>query len=320
MRTLTLLAAVLLLQGCDDASGPAAFQGYVEGDLRLVGADEAGRVERLAVGEGDRIAKGSALFSLDQALHEAQWVEAQARVQEAVANLADLRDEQQRPAEIEVLQARRRQAEAELGRSRHELDRQADLFRRGVTARARLDEAEAAQRRALAAVQEIAEQIESGQMAARWQRIVAARAAVEARQAALAQADERLRRRTVTAPADGVVQTLFFAEGEVTAAGQPVLALLPDSGRKVRFFVPEPSRASLRLGQPVTVGCDGCPAGLAAKIAFIAPSVEYTPPVIFGPGERAKLVTMVEARPEGDAAALAPGQPVTVMLQAGTPR
>ena len=63
------------------------------------------------------------------------------------------------------------------------------------------------------------------------------------------------------------------------------------------------------------MSCDGCPAGLSARIAFISDQAEYTPPVIYSNESRAKLVFMVEARPDAKTAAvLKPGQPVDVRI------
>ena len=58
--------------------------------------------------------------------------------------------------------------------------------------------------------------------------------------------------------------------------------------------------------------CDGCPPDLAATITYVSPRAEYTPPVIYSQSARAKLVFLIEARPDSDAAALPPGLPVTV--------
>jgi HlyD family secretion protein len=64
----------------------------------------------------------------------------------------------------------------------------------------------------------------------------------------------------------------------------------------------------------VTIRCDGCGAPIAARISRIATQAEYTPPVIYSNAQRAKLVFMVEARPNtpADAARLRPGQPIDV--------
>ena len=61
------------------------------------------------------------------------------------------------------------------------------------------------------------------------------------------------------------------------------------------------------------MSCDGCEKGLTAKVSFIARSAEFTPPVIYSQEERAKLVFLIEARPEHPEK-FRVGQPVTVTL------
>ena len=96
-------------------------------------------------------------------------------------------------------------------------------------------------------------------------------------------------------------------------ADRPVLALLPPGNMKVRFFVPEPVLPHIAFGDTVQVTCDGCADDLTAKISFIARQSEFTPPVIYSLDERAKLVFLIEARPE-QPDALRVGQPVDVTL------
>ena len=69
MMTLLGIAASLALAGCDDK--PPTYQGWIEANLIFVGPDEAGRVESLAVREGDKIEAGSPLFTLDTELFKA---------------------------------------------------------------------------------------------------------------------------------------------------------------------------------------------------------------------------------------------------------
>ncbi|MEQ1808116.1 MAG: HlyD family secretion protein, partial [Burkholderiaceae bacterium] len=116
-----------------------------------------------------------------------------------------------------------------------------------------------------------------------------------------------------SAPADARISETFFRVGEWVGAGQPVLALLPPGATKARFFVPESELAGVAVGQSVSVSCDGCGAPIAARIDFIATQPEYTPPVIYSNSQRARLVFMVEARPDAkDSTRLRPGQPVDV--------
>jgi HlyD family secretion protein len=92
------------------------------------------------------------------------------------------------------------------------------------------------------------------------------------------------------------------------------MSLLPDGAIRLKLYVPEPQFSSLRVGALLDVQCDGCPPGLTARITYASPEPEFTPPVIYSLETRQKLVHLVEARPEGDAAALKPGQIVDARL------
>ena len=140
-----------------------------------------------------------------------------------------------------------------------------------------------------------------------------AEAALRTAEARRNQAATRLARRRMASPVSGAVQQVYFRVGEMVPAGKPVVALLPPANIKVRFFVPEATLPTIAIGDAVELRCDGCPSGLKANISFISRSVEYTPPVIYSREERAKLVFMVEARPERPET-LRVGQPLSVLL------
>jgi HlyD family secretion protein len=140
-----------------------------------------------------------------------------------------------------------------------------------------------------------------------------AEAALRTAQARLNSSQTRLDRRKVASPVTGSVEQIYFRVGEMVPAGKPVLALLPPGNLKVRFFVGEGVLPRLKLGDAVKVECDGCADDLTATVSFIARTSEFTPPVIYSTEERAKLVFLVEARPQRPDR-LRVGQPVSVAL------
>ncbi len=111
----------------------------------------------------------------------------------------------------------------------------------------------------------------------------------------------------------------MYRPGEWVNAGAPVVALLPPGALKVRFFVPEPALARAAVGSEVALSCDGCAPNLRARIRWVSPQAEYTPPVIYSNASRSKLVFAVEATPLDGAAALKPGQPVDVRFAKAGP-
>ncbi|MFL5190253.1 MAG: HlyD family secretion protein, partial [Microvirga sp.] len=296
MKTARLIVfAVLLLAGgaaawffWPQSDDTIRFQGYVEGYLVFMAPEEGGRIEELTVDSGDRVAEGTMLFRLDASVQSAQRNEAAAKLQQTRAQLANLEAALRRPEEIAVLEAQEERAQAQLGLSQAELDRQRTLFERGIAAKAQYDQARTAFERDKAALAEVQRQIDAGQIAGRSGEIGAAEAAVQANEAALMQAETRLAKRQVKAPSDAQVQDVYFRAGETVNAGQPVLALLPPANRRIRFYVPEPLLATIALGQTVGLSCDSCKDGLQARISFISSEAEFTPPVIFSEQERAK--------------------------------
>jgi HlyD family secretion protein len=140
-----------------------------------------------------------------------------------------------------------------------------------------------------------------------------AEAALRQAKANLEWSQTRLARRNAYSPGEGTIEQIYYRPGETVPAGRPVLALLPPGNLKLRFFAPQAVLPEIKYGQTVSVSCDGCETGLTAKVSFVARSAEYTPPVIYSQDERAKLVFLIEARPDNPEK-FRVGQPVTVTL------
>jgi HlyD family secretion protein len=310
-RAATLVLAVALA-GCGGAS-PPGYPGYVEADYVRVAAPLSGSLARLAVAKGDQVASGAPLFALESEQERAARAEAEARMRKAEATLADL-EKARRPPEIAAVRAQQAQAQAAARQSEADLVRAQKLVADKFLPPQKLDEALAARDRDRARVAELGAQVSMANLPARSDEIGAARAEAKGAADALAQAQWRLDQKTQTAPVAALVNDTLYRPGEWVAAGAPVVSLLPPANVKIRFYVPETALATLRPGARLTVRCDGCTASIPATIAFIAPQAEYTPPVIYSRENRAKLVFLVEARPDAPDPALHPGLPVEVAL------
>jgi HlyD family secretion protein len=319
---LVVAAAIVIAAGAAayfwqrGAATATEFQGWIEADQLFVGADEPGRLTSLGVKEGDEVKEGQPLFALQSDIQDAEITQARAALDEAKARLARVQAAQQRPEEVAVLQAQEARFKAALEQSQPEYERAQSLVERGTAPPMRLEQAKAAFERDQALLAEVRRQIAVARLKARNEDIEAAQEVVKQAKARLASAETRRAQRQVSAPADGVVQELYFRIGEVVPAGRPVVALLPPGNLKVRFFVPQADLPQLALGDIISVRCDGCADGLRAEVRFLSRQAEFTPPIIFSREERAKLVFRVEAiplRPE----MLRVGQPVTISLHDG---
>ena len=92
MRSLPAMAlAALLLAGCNGGGDPG-LQGWVEAEMLFVGPDDPGRVETLAVREGDKVEQGVPLFSVDDALQQADVAQVTATVTNMQRNVERARE------------------------------------------------------------------------------------------------------------------------------------------------------------------------------------------------------------------------------------
>jgi HlyD family secretion protein len=241
-----LTAAALVATASGSEPVAPTYQGWVEANFVFIGPDESGRVEKLSVREGDAVADGAPLFTVDADLQKAAVV----------------------------------QNEATLANARETFNRAQQLLKTGSGTKKEFD---------------------------------AAQAALTEAEARLNSLQTKLARRSVFSPASATIQQVYFRPGEVVAAGHPVVSLLPPGNIKLRFFVPQAMLPQIRLGDAVRARCDGCLGEINATISFISDTAEYTPPVIYSLEERAKLVFLVEARPQHPDSVRV-GQPVRVTI------
>lgn len=308
MHRLALILAVALA-GCEQPADHS-WQGYVEGEYVMLASPYAGQLQKLHVRRGEEIQAGKPVFALEQEAERAARMEAEQRLNAALARLENLQVPR-RAQEIDVLRAEVKQAQVALELAEKNLAREEGLVRSGATSRSRYDDVRSAVERDRARLAESRAQLRNAQQPlGREGERKAAEGDVEAARAALAQAAWRQEQKSVAAPAAGLVHETYFVEGEWVPAGRPVASILPPGNVKVRFYVPESSLSSVSMGQQMQVRCDGCPDGLAGRVSFVSNQAEFTPPVLYSKESRAKLVFLVEARLEG--AKLRPGQPVDV--------
>jgi HlyD family secretion protein len=310
-RVLAALLLLSVLAGCSDGDSNLR-QGYIEGDFVYVSSAYPGRLEKLAVQRGATVKAGDLLFALDDAPERAARDEAARRRAQALASLEDTR-KGRRPSEIESLRAQLRQAQAAVELAQKELLRQEKLSRvPGATTEQELDRARSVLRQDRERVAQLQADLQTAQLGSRPDQVRAADANLRALDAALAKAEWDLAQKRQSAPAAGLVFDALYREGEWIAAGRPVVSLLPPQHVKLRVFVPEPWLSSIHVGDTLRVEIDGA-TPVDAKVSFISPRAEFTPPVIYSRENRSKFVFLVEARFDPEVAAkLHPGQPVDV--------
>ncbi|RWM32469.1 HlyD family efflux transporter periplasmic adaptor subunit [Mesorhizobium sp.] len=307
----SLPLAAQLFGACAPAA-PLAV-GYVEGEYVLLAPIEVAQVTTVGVRRGDRVTPGMPVATLENADAEIAVVQAEAALAQAQAQLADLQVGK-RPDEIAVLKAQVDMAKAQAADAKRKYDRASDLYKRGTGTQADYDTASASLETANAQVGQAEANLAVGGLPARRETIKAAENQVQQAQSELGQARWRLSKRVLAAPSAGRIDDVIRNPGDTAGPTAPVISMLPDGAVKLSVYVPETTFSSVKVGTLLNVRCDGCGPDLKARVSYVSPDPEFTPPVIYSLQNRQKLVYLVEARLEGDAGPLQPGQIVDVDL------
>ncbi len=318
-----LLGLIFVLLVAGGYFGMRQLEGNGDGETLLYGNVDirdvqlgfrvAGRLAAMHLEEGDPVAAGDLLASLDDLpLREALAV-AEANVMEARANL-DRANTGSRPQEIQQAEASVEEAQASLVNANKRLARQRDLSRQGLNSQRALDDAESLQEQAQARVRAATEALALAQEGFREEDRAAAAAALAAADARLEQAATQLNDTRLYAPSDGIIQVRALEPGSMVSVGQPVYTLSLNDVVYVRAYVDEPQLGQVVPGATVEVLSDSSDRVYRGQVGFVSPRAEFTPKTVETPELRTDLVyrlRIVVSEPDDR---LRQGMPVTVRL------
>jgi HlyD family secretion protein len=255
--------------------GPEQVQAMVDADEIIVSAKVAGRVERLYVAEGDRVAAGQQLFTLTGPEIAAKRAQAEAVIAAAQAQSAKARNGARRE-EIEAARANAARAEAGEALARVTYTRTQNLFNEGVIAAQRRDEALANFTSAREVAAAARAQYAQARAGARSEDVATVGAQVQQAQAALAEVAAAEAETRIAAPLAAVVTRKMVDIGELVQAGYPVFTLTDIDHAWVALNLREDQ---LRGVKPGTVISGTVPAlddrRIDFRVYFVNPAGDY---------------------------------------------
>lgn len=303
------------------AAGLTACGG--NGDV-LLGTLERDRVElvaearepivAIAVREGEAVAAGLPLVTLDGRAVEARLAQARAAALQAERRHAEL----VAGARQETLREARAVAGGAKARATvesREYERIEKLVADGMLPANALDRQRALKDSAAADERAAAERLSELVHGNRSEVVEQAAAALAAAEAEVTGLELSLARHTVVAPVAGVVDALPYELGERPPQGAPVVVLLAGGQPFARVYIPEGRRSSVGAGTRATVRLDGSDRDWQAEIRYISSQAAFTPYYALSERDRGRLSYLAEVvLTEAEAASLPTGMPVEVRL------
>jgi HlyD family secretion protein len=308
--------AALAAAGCGRGADPSLIvaSGHVEATDVRVSAKVGGRVEALAVKEGDVVASGQELARIETTDLRLALRQARAERDQAGADLR-LRLKGARIEDIAELEAQLRSAEADRAAAQRDLDRMQGLLDKGSGTTKARDDAQTRRdvsRARLDAMQQSLARLRAG---FRVEEKDGARARVAALEARIAQLEQQVEDASIASPLAGVVTEKVAERGELLQPGSPVVVVTDLKDAWLRVYVAETDLGRVRIGQEAEVVTDDGQAR-RGRVTFVASQAEFTPKNVQTRDERVKLVYEVKVSLPNDDGLFKPGMPATARLRA----
>ena len=274
-------------------------------DLQLIGTVDAnevvvsskipGRLATLKVSEGDSVKAGQLIATIESGDLDAALAAAEASASSGKWRLgeAEVTERENRgetasgaaaaEAQLKSAQASLAQAQAQLAHQKADTSRTVALAAQGIASQQARDEAVTSQQAAEAAVNTAAGNVAQAEAALRQARahelltevsaqsVNESRTSAENAQALAAEARVERSYAEIVAPADGVVNVWAARQGEVVAAGTPIVTVMDLSQTWVYAPLPETQADAVKLGDTLRVVM---PSGAALEGKVIAKMTE----------------------------------------------
>lgn len=288
---------------------------YGNVDIREVdlGFRIGGRIADIQVEEGARVEKGALLAELDRASVDSAVARADAQLAQARAELLKL-ERGSRVEDVQQAEARLAAAQIAARDAQRDYDRRQPLLEPGAISRDVWDSTVAMRDRANAQLAEAKAAMALVRTGARPEDIAAARAAVQAAEAARKGIGTDLDDAQLRASVDGTIVTRSREPGAIVAPGESVFTIAIDRSVRVRAYVAEPQLSRVAPGMKVTVSADGNARQYTGTIGYISPRAEFTPKTVETSDLRTDLVYRLRIVVDDPDGKLRQGQPVTVHI------
>ena len=312
IATIALIVAVTLIGYWLKRSEPIILQGTVECTTYHASSKIAGRIKKMNLREGQRVTKGELLFSLSTPELNAKLQQAEAAKSAATAldqkALAGTRAQQ-----IEA--ARNLWQKAQAGRvlSQRTFERVKTLYKQGVVAAQKFDEAEANYQAMVASEAAAKAQYELALDGASKEDKEAAAAQVQQAIGTINEVESYISDAMVYAPVDGEISSIIAEQGELVGSGYPVVSIIDTADIWATFNIKETLLPKIKIGSKMVAYVPALDKNIVFEVKYISVQADFaTWSATRTQGSFDIRTFAVKAYPMGNAEGLRPGMSVLV--------
>jgi HlyD family secretion protein len=291
MKTITLIFfAVALLAGCRNGENEADAYGNFESTEVIVSAETNGRILRLEATEGSVIEKGTEIALIDTIIYNLQRSEINAGILSIRTRIISIN------AQNEILVQ-------QITNLNVNVERIEKMLKDDAATKKQYDDL-------TGQVEVLKKQIASNNT-----QKVSTAAEIDVYESKKETLNEQIARCSVKSPLKGTLLEKYSEQGELAAAGKPLVKIADLSVIKLRVFVSGGQLGKVKLGQECKVRTDDGKKGFfnfTGIVGYISEKAEFTPKIIQTKDERVTLVyaVTIDVKNDGTLKSGMPGEAI----------
>lgn len=284
--------SAVAVAACQEQSG-AGMVGTLERDRIELSFESSEPISKIHVADGVPVDAGTLLIEQDAQRMELELSRLESERDRAAARLAEL---ERGPREESIKEARAllESAQAETVNAKAEQERTQDVFNKGLSTQSDLDRANTRLSTAKAQEEARRESLDAMLNGTTIEELQQAAAALNAAQAAVAEAQLSLDRTKLLAPVNGLLDKVLTRLGERPLPGQTVAIMLDSRRTYARIYVPEPLKSSIEPGSSLQVKIDGQASPYQGTVRWVSDDASFTPYFALTEHDRSRLSYVAE--------------------------
>lgn len=290
------MVSIVLLAACSEPT-LETMVGTLERDRVELKVESNEPITAIYVADGQSVDAGALVLEQHNGRAQSRLAQQSAIRNQAAARLAELQRGPRKEA-IRESQARLQASSVITANALADLERARDIFERGLSNQAELDNRQALWESSRAREQADREALASLLSGTTVEELQQAQAALDAAEAGVALARTDLERLQVRAPSDGQIDKVLFETGERPLPGSTVAVLLDQQRTYARIYVPEHLRAQVTAGTVLDIRLDGVEQVRGGKVSWVSSDAMFTPYFALTEHDRSRLAFLAEVEIE----------------------
>lgn len=300
-----------MICGCDNHK--SITMGYIEDEYIYLSTETTSQIKHININKGDRVKKGSILFSTDSYTFEKKDEILNKNKKHEEAMLKNM-GKGIRQSEVDIINLDIERLEKEIVKAESTLERKVKLKEKGFISKEDIESEELNLVIKRNNLNRLKYELINKSLPARVDELIAQKAKIEKIDIEIENNRYEISKTQVKSPVDGIINDVLRKEGELITPNNPVVVIVPNEGKKVKFYINRKQLYNIKVSDSIRVKVNDLSKIYSADVVYISPKPEYTPPMLYD-DKNDTLVYLIEAKLEDKGLHLPAGIPVEIELK-----